>query len=94
WHVKECNVPPVPTLPVADALCQAPPPSLPCPAQAVGTTSPEYARDCGWCQAAEMSRSTHTLTGSEEAQWLQGSAKSPGNHSCSPGTALGILSPS
>lgn len=37
WHVKECYVPPVPTLPVAGALCQAPPPPLllpPAPSQA------------------------------------------------------------
>ena len=40
WHVKECYVPPVPTLPVAGALCQASfPPSLPCPAWAVGTVT-------------------------------------------------------
>lgn len=36
WHVKECYVPPVPTLPVAGALCQASPPSSPVPCPGSG----------------------------------------------------------
>ncbi|CAB1429108.1 unnamed protein product [Pleuronectes platessa] len=37
WHVKECYVPAVPTLPVGGALCQAPPPtSRPVPCQGSG----------------------------------------------------------
>lgn len=82
-------------------------PSCPDPWGSAGTvpyTSQEDAKDRGWCQAADMSRSKHIDTdGFEEAQWLHGSANPTGDYSAkevvslfflpsSNASAVGILS--